>query len=127
MSGRLLSDDKKPMTIEEKEKADFLKNINPQDIFKIDLQKKYEDKGIFKSGLNALIKLERFKKDFMEEGIDLFQIGKESIITDATYKTVKSARKLIATKSPSPRTLTDTSSSAILTVIMSLMVFLMKF
>ena len=91
-SQRLLTEKKeKKLTHEEKEKQKAL-NMNPDDIFKIDHFKKFKDNSIYKSGLNAIVKLEKFKKVFKNVNNDFFMTGKESVITITTYKGAKESK-----------------------------------
>ena len=99
VKGRLLEAEKKKKT-EAELKAEKILNLNPDDIFKIDHFKKFKDKSIFKSGINAIVKLETFDKEYQDPGIDFYLTGKESVITITAYKTVKEKKikELSATK-----------------------------
>jgi hypothetical protein len=122
----------KELTKEEKDKNAAL-NMNPDDIVKMDQFKKFKDRSIYKSGLNAIVKLEDFKKSFSEPGLDLFQTGKESVITMSTYDSVKQekfkelgkATEGDNPKSPDARTLLGNSS--ISTVFYVILVLFLKF
>lgn len=66
-----------------------LLQMNPAKIYKEDLYKKYEEKIIYKSGLNAILPFNKFKTEIREPGLNLNQVGKESVITVSTYKSAK--------------------------------------
>ena len=107
---RLLKQKKKKLTNAEKEEQKVM-NMNPDDIYKVDLQRKYKDREIYKSGMNAIIDIKRFKTVIRDPGLNLHQAGKESIITLNSYKAAKAAkslgeRKLVQEQKPKPRVLT---------------------
>ena len=51
---------------------------------------RYGDKTIFKSTMNAFIKLDAMKKVYSEKGINFHLNGKKSVITAENYKEVQS-------------------------------------
>lgn len=108
---RLLKQKKKKLTQAQKDDQKVM-NLNPEDIYKVDLQKKYKDREIYKSGMNMIIDIKSFKTVIRDPGLNLNQAGKESIITLTSYKAAKEAkalgaRKLVQNNKPKPRVLTD--------------------
>lgn len=58
------------------------------------LKNEFTNPLIFTSGLNAIEDLSVYKSNFEDPGIDLFDNGKKSMITEALYKSVKSLTKV---------------------------------
>ena len=48
---------------------------------------------MFRSGINAIVFLDEFKKKFFFEGIDFYKTGKASIITRDMFDAVKNELK----------------------------------
>lgn len=49
---------------------------------------KYGNDNVFKSTLNALIRIDGMKRIYAENGVDLYLNGKKSVITLVNYKEV---------------------------------------
>lgn len=68
------------------------KQITPEKLAQV--KNEYTNPLIFKSGLNAIVDLGEFNSRFEEEGINYFDNGKQSEITDSRYNSVKALVKL---------------------------------
>ena len=54
---------------------------DPRKMLKVNEWRKYGDKMIFKSTMNALIQLDKMKKVYAEKGIDMYLNGKKTVIS----------------------------------------------
>lgn len=72
------------------EKKD-LGHRDPRRILQLNQWRMYGDSLVFKSTMNALIKLDSMKKVYGENGLDLYTNGKKSVITLSNFKEITNA------------------------------------
>lgn len=68
------------------------KEITPERLAQV--KNEFTNPLIFKSGLNAIVDLGEFTSRFDDPGIDYYDHGKQSIINDQVYKSVRSVTKV---------------------------------
>lgn len=98
------------------------------------LEEENKKTSIFNMGLSAKVNFESWTADFLTYGINLYEAGQESIITDQTYQSVKvflqisnqNANQVFSNNKPTGRKLNSSSIMNIVFGIMALFVTLLK-
>ena len=70
-----------------------LESIDPRKVFETNKFKKFSEDSVFRSGINAIVFIDEFKKKFFFEGINFYKTGKASIITRDMFDAVKNELK----------------------------------
>lgn len=50
-------------------------------MYQLNMWRKYKNKMVFKSTMNALVQIDKMKKVYAEKGIDMFLNGKKTVIS----------------------------------------------